>query len=73
MGRHGKGCGTMMVCGSLFLSNSLLLLVVELHSLYFLCAVEFLQPGRTGCAQEPGGSQPGPLSLPEASPKETFS
>lgn len=72
MERHGKGHGTMMVCGSLFLSNSILMLVVELHSLYLLCAGAFLQLGRTGCAWELGGSQPGPLSLPEALPKETF-
>lgn len=49
MGRRGKGCTTMMVCGSLFLSNSMLMLVVELCSPYLLCVSEFLQPGRTGC------------------------
>lgn len=52
----------------LFSSNSKLLLVVELCSPY-RSVPGVLQPGRAGCPV--AGSQPGPQSLPEASPKDT--
>lgn len=52
----------------LFSSNSKLLLVVELCSPY-RSVPGVLQPGRAGCPA--AGSQPGPQSLREASPKDT--
>uniref|UniRef100_A0A8B9MRV1 Uncharacterized protein n=1 Tax=Accipiter nisus TaxID=211598 RepID=A0A8B9MRV1_9AVES len=37
------------LCPPLFSCNSTLMLVLELHCPYLLCAGEFLRPGRTGC------------------------
>lgn len=45
MGRHGKGCGTMMVCGSFICINSIFFLVVEIHSPFLFCA-------GSSCSQE---------------------
>lgn len=70
MGRLRKGYGTMMVCGSLSLSDS----VLRVWWSSTACTSSVLGSfySQKGLNVLLGSSQPASLSLPEASQKETF-